>query len=208
MDPVSFFIFAFVSVFVIVSPIGAVVIFITLTNEMTVSHKNTIAKQAIVLAFLIAVFFAISGEAILNLFGISVDSLRVAGGILLFTIAFDMIQAKITRESITEKEVDVAHSREDIWIFPIAMPMLVGPGTITTVIVLSGSTDIFHRIILILAIALTFAITLITLLFSRRIHRWIGYTGMAVIIRLLGLFLAAIAVDMVARGIWNIYTSL
>ncbi|MCS3924449.1 MarC family protein [Methanosalsum natronophilum] len=208
MDPIAFFIFSFVSLFVIVSPIGAVVIFISLTNDMTVSQKNRIAKQAVILAFFIATFFVISGETILNLFGISVDSLRVAGGILLFTIAFDMIQAKISRESVTEKEVDVAHTREDIWIFPIAMPMLVGPGTITTVIVLSGDTDVFYRILLFLAIALTFAIALLTLLFSRRIHRWIGYTGMAVIIRMLGLFLAAIAVDMISTGIWNIYSAM
>ena len=81
------------------------------------------------LACMIALFFAIAGNVILNLFSISVDSLRVAGGILLFSIAFDMMHAKISRESITEEEISQSQEREDIWVFPIGLPLLTGPGT-------------------------------------------------------------------------------
>nr|WP_279385288.1 MarC family protein [Methanosarcina barkeri] len=86
-------------------------------------------------------FFAIAGNIILNLFNISVDSLRVAGGLLLFSIAFDMMHAKISKGRITEEEISHSQEREDIWIFPISLPLLTGPGTISTVIVLMGGTE-------------------------------------------------------------------
>ncbi len=207
MDIISYFIYSFVSLFVIVSPIGALITFISLTSTMTLSEKNKIAKQAVTLACFIALFFALTGDIILAFFGINVDTLRVAGGLLLFKIAFDMMLAHVSRESITEGEISESMNREDIWIFPIALPMMTGPGTITTVILLSGSTEsVFQQFVVILAILLTFSICFVTLLFSRRIYKYIGYTGTLVITRLFGLFLAALAVDFITKGIWNIYT--
>jgi multiple antibiotic resistance protein len=142
----------------------------------------------------------------LKIFSINVDSLRVAGGILLFTIAFDMMHAQISRESITEKEMQESQKREDVWIFPIAMPILTGPGTITTIIVLIGNTDVIeHKLLVGLAILLTFSISLLIFIFSRRINKWVGYTGMLVFTRIMGLFLAALAVNFITQGVWNIY---
>ncbi|WP_342304702.1 MarC family protein [Methanolobus sp. ZRKC5] len=201
-------IYAFSSLFAVVSPVGVVITFVSLTTDMTLEEKNALGTKSVILACAIALFFAISGEMILDFFGISIDALRVAGGILLFTVAFDMILAKVSRESITDTEIDKSMDRSDIWIFPIALPLLTGPGTITTVIVLMGSAaSLLQNIAVTIAILLTFAITLVLFRFSRRVYKFLGYTGMLVFTRLMGLLLAAMAVNFIALGIWNIYTS-
>jgi multiple antibiotic resistance protein len=202
----GFFIYVFSSIFVVVSPISGVVTFISMTSKMTHEEKNDIAKKAVVLACLIALFFAITGSMILKLFSISVDSLRVAGGLLLFSIAFDMMHAKISRESITEEEITQSQEREDIWVFPIGLPLLTGPGAISTVIVLMGvAQGIQQKAIVIISILLTFIVCLFIFLFSRRLHKFIGYNGMLVFTRLMGLLLAALAVDLTATGVINIF---
>ncbi len=202
----GFFIYAFTTIFVVVSPISGVVTFISLTSKMTREEKNEIAKKAVTLACVIALFFAITGSLILNLFSVSVDSLRIAGGLLLFSIAFDMMHAKVSRESITDEEISQSLERADIWVFPIGLPLLTGPGTISTVIVLMGGTvSIEQKIVILVSIILTFVICLYIFLFARRIHKLIGYNGMLVFTRLMGLLLAALAVDLTATGIINIF---
>jgi multiple antibiotic resistance protein len=194
--------------FAIVSPVGGVVMFVSLTSEKTLDEKNYIATKSVLLACIIALFFALTGQMILNFFGISIDALRVAGGVLLFVVAFDMILAKVSRESITENEIDKSMDRSDIWIFPIATPLLAGPGTITTIIVLMGTAaSLLQNISVIVAILLTYLISWILFHFSRRIYRFLGYTGMLVITRLMGLLLAALAVNFIAIGTWNLYVS-
>jgi multiple antibiotic resistance protein len=205
-ENLGFFLYALTSIFVIVDPISGVVTFVSLTSKMKSEEKNEIAKKAVTLACVVALFFAISGSTILNLFSISVDSLRVAGGLLLFSIAFDMMHAKVSRESITEEEISQSQEREDIWIFPIGLPLLTGPGTISTVIVLMGGTEtIGQKIIIIASILLTFFSCLYIFRCSRGIHKLIGYNGMLVFTRLMGLLLAALAVDLTATGMINIF---
>ncbi|NPE30262.1 NAAT family transporter [Methanococcoides sp. SA1] len=209
MDLVGYFVYSFITLFVIVSPITAVITFITLTNSLTLGEKNVIAKKSVALAFVIALFFMFTGNIILDVLGISLDSLKVAGGLLLIMIAFEMMQARTSRESITDKEIDESSKRDDLWIFPIAMPILTGPATITTVIVLTETAgSVQQKTLIMLALVLTYSITLVTFLFSRRIHKKIGYNGMLVLTRLFGLFLGAISVSMIASGIWGIYLSL
>jgi len=205
-EKLGFLIYTFTTILVVVSPISGVVTFISLTSEMTNEKKNEIAKKSVTLACLIALFFAITGNMILNLFSISVDSLRVAGGILLFSISFDMMHAKVSRGSITEEEISQSQEREDIWIFPIGLPLLTGPGTISTVIVLmGGAQNIEQKMMVIASIILTFVVCICTFLFSRSIHKLIGYNGMLVFTRLMGLLLAALAVHLTATGIINIF---
>ena len=205
-ENLGFFIYVFSSIFVVVSPISGVVTFISMTSKMTRKEKNDIAKKAVILACVIALFFAITGSMILKLFSISVDSLRVAGGLLLFSIALDMMHAKVSRESITEEEITQSQEREDIWVFPIGLPLLTGPGTISTVIVIMGMAEgVQQKAIVVASIILTFIICLFIFLFSRRLHKFIGYNGMLVFTRLMGLLLAALAVDLTAAGIINIF---
>jgi multiple antibiotic resistance protein len=208
LDSLTFFITAFASLFAIVSPLGGVVTFVSLTNNLTFEEKNAVANKSAALASVIAVFFALTGEMILDFFGITIDSLRVAGGILLFIVALDMILGRVSSESITEDEIDKSMDRSDIWIFPIALPLLTGPGTITTIIVLMGSAEsTIQSFSVILSILITFGISLTLFHFSRRIYKVLGYTGMLVFTRLMGLLLAGLAVNFIAIGVWNLYLS-
>ncbi|NPE27303.1 NAAT family transporter [Methanococcoides sp. SA1] len=209
MDNVSYFITSFITLFVIVSPITGVITFITLTNGLNLNEKNLIAKKSVTLAFMISIFFIFTGTTILDILGISLDSLKVAGGLLLLMVAFDMMHAKISRQNITDKEIDASYERDDIWIFPIAMPILAGPATITTAIILTETAEVVQqKMLLIVAAAITYSIAMVTFLFSRRIHKKMGYNGMLVLTRLFGLFLGAISVDMIASGIWGLYMSM
>jgi multiple antibiotic resistance protein len=185
--------------------------FVSITARMTTADKLYVAKRSVVIACIIAIIFSIAGEFLLNvLFKISVDHLRVAGGILLFMVAMDMLFARTTRESITKEEMTDAEHREDVSIFPMAMPMLTGPGAITTTILVTnaGGGDPDSRLVVIGAILLTFIITYVIFRFSDTYNRVVGLTGMMVMTRLMGLFLGAIAVDFIALGIKGIYISL
>jgi multiple antibiotic resistance protein len=196
MESIAFFIYAFASIFVIVNPVGGLITFISLTAGMSVAERREIAKRSVMIACLLAIVFAISGELILRFFGVTVDALRVAGGILLFIVALDMLHARVSRESVTAEEIKDATKREDISVFPIAMPLLTGPGAITTVI------------ITILAILLTFALSYLIFRFADVINRILGVSGSLVVTRVMGLFLGAIAVNFIAIGIWNLYMSM
>ena len=209
METITFFIYAFASIFVIVNPVAGLITFISLTSEMTVDERNASVKRSVAVACLLAIVFAVFGELILGFFGITVDCLRVAGGILLFTVALDMLHARVSRESVTAEEIRDATRREDISIFPIAIPLLTGPGAITTVIlVMRAGVAPELKMLVILAILLTFALSYITFRFANRINRMIGVTGSLVITRVMGLLLGAIAVNFVSVGAWNIYMSM
>ena len=208
---ISFFIYAFVSLFAIVNPVSGVMAFISLTAQMTPLDRLYVAKRSSVIACIIAIIFSISGEYILQkLFNITVDHLRVAGGILLFVVAMDMLFARPTRESITSEEITDAAKREDVSIFPMAMPMLTGPGAITTTILVTqqAGEDILLKLVVIGAILTTFILTFLIFRYSDTFNKIVGLTGMMVMTRLMGLFLGAIAVDFISLGIKGIYTSL
>ncbi|MDY6861580.1 MAG: MarC family protein, partial [Thermodesulfobacteriota bacterium] len=131
------------------------------------------------------------------------------GGILLFIIAIDMLHARISRESMTTEEIKDATTREDISVFPIAMPLLTGPGAITTVIVVIRTAQTLQlKIIAILAILLTFFLCYIIFRFSDIINKILGVTGSLVITRIMGLLLGAISVNFISIGIWNIFKSM
>jgi len=209
MEEITFFFYAFASIFVIVNPVGGLITFISLTAGMSVAERREIAKRSVMIACLLAIVFAISGELILRFFGVTVDSLRVAGGILLFIVALDMLHARVSRESVTAEEIKDATKREDISVFPIAMPLLTGPGAITTVIVVIRTGQTLElKIITILAILLTFALSYLIFRFADVINRILGVSGSLVVTRVMGLLLGAIAVNFIAIGIWNIYMSM
>ena len=135
--------------------------------------------------------------------------MRVAGGILLFTVALDMLHARVSRESVTAEEIRDATRREDVSIFPIAIPLLTGPGAITTVIpVMRAGVAMESKMTVIFAILLTFAISYLIFRFANKINKLMGVTGSLVITRVMGLLLGAIAVNFVSIGVWNIYMSI
>jgi multiple antibiotic resistance protein len=179
---------------------------------MKKEDKIYVAKRSAIIGCIIAIIFTLSGNLILEFFSITVDSLRVAGGILLFLVAIDMLFARTTRESITSEELSDSVRKENISIFPMAMPMLTGPGAITTIILyVSKGYDEYAidintvKMLVIAAILLTFIITFLIFRFSDNFSRVVGMTGIMVMTRLMGLFLGAIAVGFISDGIWNIY---
>ncbi|MDR4505068.1 MAG: MarC family protein [Candidatus Scalindua sp.] len=208
MELLSFFIYAFTSIFIIVNPLGGIITFISLSQGMTVAEKLHTVKRSVLIACILALFFAFTGEAVLQLFHITVDSLRVAGGILLFLIAIDMLYARTSRESVTPEEIKDASGREDVSVFPLAIPLLTGPGAISTVIVVIRTGKTWElKAVTVFAIILTFVLTYLIFRFADRINKMLGLTVSLVITRIMGLLLGAISVDFVATGIWNIYKS-
>jgi len=203
---ITFFIQAFTAVFSIVNPVSGVMSFIALTSSMSREDKLYVAKRSSIIACILALIFAASGGYILMFFDITVDSLRVAGGVLLFLVAMDMIFARASRESITSEELSDAEDRNNISVFPMAMPMLTGPGTITTTILFMEKADhIDLKMMVIAAVLLTFVITFLIFWFSDYFNRVVGMTGMLVMTRLMGLFLGAIAVTFISDGIKGLF---
>lgn len=209
MDMASYiihFMYTFASIFIIVSPFQASMIFISLTADASSSERKAICRRTIIVAFSTALLFALTGDLILQFFGITLDSVRVAGGILLFIMAVNMLTARKRHGKITEAEIDDAIEREEIAVFPLAMPLLTGPGVITTMIVLMGTAStLIQKAIVLAALFTTFLATYIMLVSSSHIERILGITGVLVLTRIMGLILGAIAVDFVSTGIWNIY---
>ncbi|MEI8004241.1 MAG: NAAT family transporter [Methanothrix sp.] len=204
-----YFVYSFTMIFVTVSPIEATLVFVALTTTMNSEERCRIYRRTTLVAFAVAILFSLTGDAVLRLFGITVDSLRVAGGILLFLMAIDMLQGARQQNKVTDAELLDANSREDVSIFPLAIPLLTGPGLVTTVIVSMGMADsITKKGLLLLAIVLTFLATFAILKFSVYIDRALGITGIMVITRVMGLILGAIAVNFVATGAWNLYRTM
>lgn len=202
------FIYIFASIFVIVNPIEATMVFVSLTREASLEERNRICVRTTLVAYLVAMLFALGGNMILRFFGITVDSLRVAGGVLLFLVAIDMLRAKPYKK-VTEAEIEDATGREDVSIFPLAIPLLTGPGAITTVIVLMGASNtIMEKLLVLIAISLTFGATYLILRSAEYVDEILGVTGIMVFTRIMGLILGAIAVDFVSVGAWNIYMSM
>lgn len=158
---------------------------------------------------LVLLLFAIFGDFILSFFQITVDSLRVIGGILILAIAMDMMHGRKSRVVHTPEEVEESGEREDISFFPLAVPMLAGPGAITTAIVLMKTADLISfKVIVLVSIILTFLITWLLFRMSEQIHRVLGVTGSMVVTRMMGLVLGAIAVQFITTGLWGIYLAL
>ncbi len=204
----AYFFYAFASVFIIVNPVEATMVFISLTPGASVRERAKLSFRAASVAYFVALLFALTGDMVLRFFGTNVDSLRVAGGILLFIMAMDMLKAK-PRRKVTDAEMADATDREDVSVFPLATPLLTGPGAITTVIVLMGTAaGPLEKGVVLLALTATFAAAYLILRSSEYVSRILGVTGILVMTRIMGLMLGAIAVNFVAVGAWNIYAGL
>lgn len=204
----AYFFFAFASVFIIVNPVEATIVFISLTPEADSEERARISLRAASVALFIALLFALTGDLVLRFFGTTIDALRVAGGILLFIMAMDMLKAR-PRRKVTDAEMADAGDREDVSVFPLATPLLTGPGAITTVIVLMGTAPgPAEKGAVFLAITSTFIATYLILRSSEYVGQILGLTGILVMTRIMGLLLGAIAVNFVAVGAWKIYAGL
>ena len=194
---------AFVTLFIVVDPIGVAALFASLIHDADRKMHRRMASQALLLSGAILLVFYFSGDVLLRRMGISLSAFKIAGGILLLLLAIDMVFARQSGlRSTTVGEAHEAEHKKDISVFPLAFPMIAGPGAITSVLLMSGSvaqhTLLWYPVVILI---LVLAITLVCLLFAARLTRLLGQTGANVISRLLGLILAALAVQFVIDGI-------
>ncbi len=200
---IELFLSAFVTLFVVIDPPGCAPIYASLTSGATPGHRRAMAIRAVGIAAAILLVFALWGKQLLGVLGIQLDSFRIAGGIMLFIIAIDMVFEKRTerREQRAEK-VKATPEVEDVSVFPMAMPMLAGPGSIASVMLLVSQNSGLDRAFVIFgALLLVLLLTLAALLAAGPLMRLIGNKGEAVITRLLGVLLAALAAQFVIDGI-------
>lgn len=214
-DFIALFVPAFVTLFVIIDPPGCAPIFASLTQGTSARHRRVMAFRAVLVATLILLGFAFGGKPLLGALGISLDAFRVAGGIMLFLIAYDMVFEKRTqrREDRAEKlakEAEAQHiplEQEDISVFPMAMPMIAGPGSIASLMLLMSQNAARPGGVgaVMLALVLNLLLTLAALLASEMLLRLMGKTVTTVVTRLLGVLLAALAAQFVFDGIKNAF---
>ncbi|ABF54803.1 MarC family protein [Sphingopyxis alaskensis] len=200
---IDLFISAFVTLFVVIDPPGCAPIYASLTTGASAAQRRSMAIRATLIAGGILIFFAMFGEALLGFLHIDLDSFRIAGGIMLFIIAIDMVFEKRTerREQRAEK-IKATPEVEDVSVFPMAMPMLAGPGSIASVMLLVSQNNGIERAFVIFgALLLVLLLTLAALLAAGPLMRLIGHKGEAVITRLLGVLLAALAAQFVIDGL-------
>ncbi|MBL0769699.1 MarC family protein [Sphingopyxis sp. XHP0097] len=207
---IDLFISAFVTLFVVIDPPGCAPIYASLTSGASAAQRRSMAIRATLIAGAILIFFAMFGEALLAFLHIDLDSFRIAGGIMLFIIAIDMVFEKRTerREQRAEKVIATPEI-EDVSVFPMAMPMLAGPGSIASVMLLvAQNSGIEASMVIFGALLLVLLLTLAALLAAGPLMRLIGNKGEAVITRLLGVLLAALAAQFVIDGLKASFPSL
>ena len=204
MDPalLDVFIAAFVALFVIVDPIGIAPVFAGLTQGTSVAHKRKMAIQGSLVATLILLFFAWIGQPFLEGLGISLAALRVAGGMLLFVIGFEMVM-----EKRTERKQDTAEELheyfDDVSVFPVAVPLTAGPGSIATVILMMSEHEgnFAAQGMVLAGLGLTMLLTLVTFLMAGQVLDRLGPTVNAVITRVLGVIVCALSAQYVLDGL-------
>lgn len=200
---VELFISAFITLFVVIDPPGCAPIYASLTHGANASQRRSMAVRAVLVAGTILLVFALFGEQLLGALHIELDSFRIAGGIMLFVIALDMVFEKRTqrREERAQKIIDTPEI-EDVSIFPMAMPMIAGPGSIASIMLLVAQNDGLDRALVVLgALATVLLLTLAALLAAGPLMRLLGAKTEAVITRLLGVLLAALAAQFVIDGL-------
>ena len=195
---------AFAAFFATIDPIGVAVIFAALTSQSTASHRRTMAFMGTGVAAGILVVFALFGDPLLKYMGITLPALRIAGGILLLLMAIDMVFARSSGgRSTTETEAEEAEQRMDISVFPLATPIIAGPGAMGAAILLVAQAEgapILEAIV-IGALATVLAINLVLLFVAAQVQRLLGVTGLNVVARVMGILLAALAVQFILDGL-------
>ncbi|PEQ12375.1 MarC family transcriptional regulator [Novosphingobium sp. PC22D] len=196
------FVSAFVTLFVVIDPPGCAPIFAGLTSAAPPRHARAMALKACLIAAAILLVFALFGEALLHALHIELNSFRIAGGIMLFLIALDMVFEKRTQRREERAEKLMAEPVEDVSVFPMAMPMLAGPGSIATIMLLMSKAQGTEATLVILAaLAAVLVLSLVALVAAIPLMKTLGHSFEVVITRLLGVLLAALAAQYVIGGL-------
>ena len=203
---IAFAVSAFVTLFVIIDPIGLAPLFVAMTTGMPARVRRAVAVRATVIAALLLTVFTLLGEAVLAFVGISMTAFQIAGGILLFLTALDMLIERRTKRREDQaggEHPEPAEDHPDISVFPLATPLIAGPGAIATMILLAGQVEgsVIGTLTVLAVMAVVIALALIMFLSAGMIERALGTTGVNVVTRLLGMLLAALSVQFVLDGL-------
>lgn len=194
-----FALLCFTSFFTLTNPLGTMPVFLTMTNGMSDDERKTIVRRATIVSFITLMVFTFSGQFLFKFFGISTNGFRIAGGIIIFTIGFDMLQARYSKAKLKDEEVKTYVN--DISITPLAIPMLCGPGAIANgIMLMEDANTLMKKILLVSVIASVYFITFLILRASTRLNKYMGETGNNVMMRLMGLILMVIAVECFVSG--------
>jgi multiple antibiotic resistance protein len=196
----AFVITAFVTLLVVIDPVGLAPLFVAMTQGMDARRRRKIGLRACAVAIFLLTLFAVFGEAVLGFAGISMSAFRIAGGILLFLTALDMLFERRTKRRAGQAEED--DHQDDPSVFPLAIPLIAGPGSIASMILLTGQRPGLEGLMLVIGVMIA-VICLVMVLFlsAGLMERALGKTGINVVTRLLGMLLAALAVQFVLDGL-------
>jgi multiple antibiotic resistance protein len=198
----AFAVYSFTAMFIVVDPIANVPIFLSILRSFSPEARKYIIRKAVITASLVLLIFTFTGRFIFGYLGIAMYSFKIAGGILLFIIAVEMLFGRRSKTTSSKEEEDEAKARDDVAATPLAVPLLAGPGAITTGIVLyNTASGTGEEATVIGSIILVFILTYFILTRSSGIFRVLGYLGTRVVVRVMGLLLSAIAVQFVVTGI-------
>jgi multiple antibiotic resistance protein len=201
MDLLQFALITFTSVLFIVDPIAVIPTYLVITRDETPIQRRRTALRACIAAALLLIAFGLAGKFIFQILGITMPAFRIAGGAILWIVAMDMLQAKRSTQESTP-EIEEGRVKEDVALTPLAMPMLAGPGAISTIMVLAGQARTLPQsIVVYLSIVLTAAVCWLTLRIGERLMTRMGQTGIRVMTRIMGLLLAALAAQFVLTGV-------
>ena len=198
----STFVAVLVSIFAIVNPVGTIPTFVALTAGYTPRERRHVITKAVLVGAGVLLVFGLAGERIFDVFSITIPAFRIAGGILIFKVAFDMLHGERPRSDSNEQEITDALERENVGITPLGVPLLTGPGAITTVMILVAThTAPVDRLLIYAAVGVVFAAAFVLLFAGERLFGFMGRSGLMVFTRIMGLILAALAVQFVVTGL-------
>jgi multiple antibiotic resistance protein len=202
---------AFTTLFVIVDPIAVAPIFIALTEGSSDASRRAMAIKAVIVAAVTLVIFALVGEIFLKSLGVTLPAFRIAGGALLFILAIEMVFAHQSGiRTTTSGEEQEAITKKDVSVFPLAIPLIAGPGAMASIILLIGQhpADYLRQGAIIAVLLIVLALTLVMLLVATRITKYLGVTGVNVVSRVFGIILGALAVQYILDGLKQSFPAL
>ena len=198
----EFALLATTSIFFLVDPFAVIPLFLVVTAGTEKAERNAIARKSALTCAIVLTVFAIAGSLIFKMFGITLPAFKIAGGIILMGIGLDMLQAKQSGTKATAEEQQEGAEKQDASIIPLGMPMLAGPGAISTVMVLVGeSHSLWQQAVIYATILLTSFISFMILAGADGVRKYLGETGIRILMRLMGLLLVALAVQFVVNGL-------
>jgi multiple antibiotic resistance protein len=198
----EFALLALTSVFFLVDPFTVIPMFVAVTEDASDSERRQVARRAAWTCAIVLCSFALAGSLIFKMFGITLPAFKIAGGIILLGIGLDMLQARPSGTKVTPEETEEGTNKADASIIPLGMPMLAGPGAISTVMVLVGEAHaVWQHGVIYATILLVSFVSYMVLAGANRVRRYMGDTGIRIMTRLMGLLLVALAVQFVANGL-------